>query len=65
VEMKYLKEDYTNNNNNSSLKSSIPDAADEANTFFGLVERDGAVYHTDAYYEINVNKGRRQNFYKI
>ena len=27
--MKYRKEDYTNNNN-SSLKSSIPDAADEA-----------------------------------
>jgi hypothetical protein len=22
-------------------------------TFFGLAERDGAVYHTDAYYEIN------------
>jgi len=62
VEMKYLQEDYTNNNNNSSLKSSIPEAADEATylLWFG-----GKVYHTDAYYEINVNKGRRQNFYKI
>ena len=57
--MKYLKEDYTNNNNNSSLKSSIPDAADEATYLLWFGGKGGAIYHTDAYYKINVNKGRR------
>jgi len=61
VEMKYLKEDYTNNNNNSSLKSSIPHAADEATylLWFGGKGR-GCLSH-----RCGVNKGRRQNFYKI
>jgi hypothetical protein len=63
--MKYLKEDYTNNNNNSSLKSSIPDAVDEATYLLWFGGKGGAIYHTDAYYKINVNKGTRQNFYKI